>query len=56
MLKWLLSLLSLSILIPEISPAALQTAWAFVAVPLFVMAPPLFFGGVTFALLQRNDL
>ncbi|MEX2299413.1 MAG: hypothetical protein WD733_00680 [Bryobacterales bacterium] len=56
MLKWLLSLLSLSLLIPEISPAALQAAWAVVAFPLFVMAPPLFFGGVTFALLQRTDL
>jgi signal transduction histidine kinase len=36
MLKWLLSLLSLSLLIPEISPAALQAAWAVVAFPLFV--------------------
>ena len=56
MLKWLLSLLALSIVVPEISPVALQAAWATVALPLFVMAPPLFFGGVTLALLKRSDL
>jgi hypothetical protein len=56
MLKWLLSMLALSLLIPEVSPEALRVAWATLAYPLFVMAPLLFFGGVTFALFQRTDL
>ena len=56
MLKWLISLLALGIVVPEYSPGALQAAWAFVAFPLFLMTPFLFFGGVTLALLRRTDL